>query len=80
MVPALSVLCPRGNDQTRKEPGLRPSLDFVPQGKIRGGHNRGIQNTVRPAMAYYGRIWPHMAINPCAAGTFTIVLRLSLVG
>ena len=45
-------LCPRGNDQTRKEPGLRPSLDLVPQGKIRGGHNRGTQNVVWPAMVY----------------------------
>ena len=30
---------------------------IVPQGKIYGGHSRGIQNVLRPAAAHYGRIW-----------------------
>ncbi|MEH2611159.1 hypothetical protein V1293_003448 [Bradyrhizobium sp. AZCC 1693] len=38
-----------------------PTLHFpspvVPEGKIDGGHSRGIQNMARPAMAHYGRIW-----------------------
>src|SRR6266700_6733309 len=75
MVSALSILCPRENDLTCKKPALRPSLDFVPQGKIRGGHNRGTQNVLWPAMVYNGR----MCRKCLHAGTSATLLWFGLV-